>query len=111
MCVQMDGLGSRSESYRGCLAQVKMLKYWHAIPQVPRICLWFVLASVVLVTGHFSEQSPFYARADWRHEWRINALDWAKINHSRKSVVQLKPYDQTCAERLQNESMMPTFYP
>ena len=93
------------------LPQLKILKYWHAIPHLGRTCIWFGLATGLLITGHFYENSPLYARADWRHEWRINALDWSRINQSRRSTVQLKPYDQTCAERLQDESMMPSLYP
>ena len=93
------------------LPQFKILKYWHAVPQLVRTCIWFVLATGWLMTVHFVEQSPLYARAEWRYEWRINALDWSRINRARKSTVDLKPYDQTCADRLRNESMMPSIYP
>jgi 4-amino-4-deoxy-L-arabinose transferase-like glycosyltransferase len=93
------------------LPQTKLLKYWHRIPQLGRISVWFLLATAMLMAMHFSTHSPFYAKAGWRHEWRVNALDWARINNSRSSGVQLKPYDQTCAQRLQNESMRPSVYP
>ena len=89
----------------------KLLKYWHRTPQMVRVGTWFVCAIGLIMMVHFSEQSPLYARADWRYEWRLNALDWSRINHSKSSSTSLKAYEQTCADRLQNESMMPSIYP
>jgi 4-amino-4-deoxy-L-arabinose transferase-like glycosyltransferase len=93
------------------LPQLKLLKYWHRTPQMVRIGTWFVCAIGLIMMVHFSETSPLYARADWRYEWRLNALDWSRINQAKSSSISLKAYEQTCADRLQDESMMPSVYP
>jgi 4-amino-4-deoxy-L-arabinose transferase-like glycosyltransferase len=74
------------------------------------IC-WLVCMMSLLIFMHLSEDSPMSPSAEWRHTWRLNALDWGRIKRSQTTDVSLRPYDETCAERLKDEVLIPTVYP
>ena len=86
------------------LSWLPLGKAWFAV-------LWMVCAVVLVLGLHTVSFSPFHPKASWRHTWRLNAHDWGRIKRSQTNEISLKPYDQTCAERLEGESMVPTIYP
>ena len=72
---------------------------------------WVVCMMALLIGTHLSSASPMSPHAEWRHTWRLNALDWGRIKRSQTTDVSLRPYDETCAERLTDETLVPTVYP
>lgn len=89
------------------------LKLWYRVPTRLRTAIWFI-AVVALVYGiHFAQVSPFYAKAEWRHAWRLNATDWSRMVNMQQSVAELKPYEQVCATKLRTDeqAVKPTVYP
>ncbi len=76
-----------------------------------RASIWVALSVALLIGLQQAPMSPLYVKAQWRHSWRLNAFDWSRIHRSTTQNVSLKPYDEACAERLEDETTVPTVYP
>ena len=89
------------------------LKWWYRVPLRLRIGTWLLAVSGLIYGLHFSQMSPFYAHAEWRHAWRLNATDWSRMVNMQQSIETLKPYEQVCASELRTEVQVvkPTVYP